>query len=248
MLAGLLTFPHKKRLITAKVSLGQLAQLKNKAVVVVRAALAQQAVAITRQLWQAGFKAVEITTPTPGFLEALQELAAEKPAGALLGLGTVLQPGHWQAALALGVDFMASPVLLLPAMACAQEAETLFLPGIATPTEYFTAAQAGALAVKVFPAKQLGGAGFLKALQGPFTTQSLGQALGKTPPALIPFGGVEPEEAQAYFKAGAWAVGLGSALMPNATNKTGPLFTETPPDLSYPNQLKKALLAIRHYQ
>jgi 2-dehydro-3-deoxyphosphogluconate aldolase/(4S)-4-hydroxy-2-oxoglutarate aldolase len=74
-----------------------------------------------------------------------------------------------------------------------------------TPTEIVTAWEAGASCIKVFPIQAVGGASYIKALQGP---------LGNIP--LIPTGGVSLENAQEFLKAGAIAVGLSGELFPKA--------------------------------
>ena len=74
------------------------------------------------------------------------------------------------------------------------------VPGAASPTEISTAVTMGATMVKVFPAAQLGGPGYLRAIHG-----VLGQ------PALVPTGGITADDAAAYLAAGATALGVGSA-------------------------------------
>lgn len=75
------------------------------------------------------------------------------------------------------------------------------LPGAATPTEIDLALRSGATAVKVFPAEQLGGPGYIKAILSP---------LGN--PSLVPTGGVTTANAAEYLRAGAVALGAGTAL------------------------------------
>jgi 2-dehydro-3-deoxyphosphogluconate aldolase/(4S)-4-hydroxy-2-oxoglutarate aldolase len=74
-------------------------------------------------------------------------------------------------------------------------------PGAATPTEIDLALTSGATAVKVFPAEQLGGPGYIKAIMSP---------LGNPP--LIPTGGVTTANAAEYMRAGAVALGAGTSL------------------------------------
>jgi 2-dehydro-3-deoxyphosphogluconate aldolase/(4S)-4-hydroxy-2-oxoglutarate aldolase len=79
------------------------------------------------------------------------------------------------------------------------------IPGALTPTEIAAAWQLGASGVKVFPCQSMGGAAYIRHLQGP---------LGHIP--LIPTGGVTLEDGRAYLEAGAIAIGIASSLFPKA--------------------------------
>jgi 2-dehydro-3-deoxyphosphogluconate aldolase/(4S)-4-hydroxy-2-oxoglutarate aldolase len=76
------------------------------------------------------------------------------------------------------------------------------MPGALTPTEIVSAWQAGADVVKVFPCSALGGAKYLKALQGPLPQIQ-----------LIPTGGVSLATAEEFLAAGAFALGVGGDLV-----------------------------------
>jgi 2-dehydro-3-deoxyphosphogluconate aldolase/(4S)-4-hydroxy-2-oxoglutarate aldolase len=75
------------------------------------------------------------------------------------------------------------------------------MPGAMTPTEAFTAWQAGADVVKIFPAN-VGGPRFFRDMRGPLPQLK-----------LMPTGGVNLETASEFIKAGAYAVGVGGALV-----------------------------------
>jgi 2-dehydro-3-deoxyphosphogluconate aldolase/(4S)-4-hydroxy-2-oxoglutarate aldolase len=79
--------------------------------------------------------------------------------------------------------------------------DVVAIPGGYTPTEILTAWEAGADLVKVFPATGLG-PGYLKDLRGPLPQLR-----------LVPTGGVTAENAAAFLKAGAFAVGVGGSLL-----------------------------------
>jgi 2-dehydro-3-deoxyphosphogluconate aldolase/(4S)-4-hydroxy-2-oxoglutarate aldolase len=85
------------------------------------------------------------------------------------------------------------------------EAGIPIVPGALSPTEIVTAWQAGASCIKVFPIEAVGGANYIKSLQGP---------LGQIP--LIPTGGVTLENAKEFIIAGAVAVGLSGELFPKS--------------------------------
>jgi 2-dehydro-3-deoxyphosphogluconate aldolase/(4S)-4-hydroxy-2-oxoglutarate aldolase len=106
-------------------------------------------------------------------------------------------------AIACGSQFCFTPHVNAELIKKAVQAEIPIIPGALTPTEIVTAWQLGANAVKVFPVQSLGGAEYIKSLQGP---------LGHIP--LIPTGGVTLENALSFIQSGAIAVGLSGQLFP----------------------------------
>jgi 2-dehydro-3-deoxyphosphogluconate aldolase/(4S)-4-hydroxy-2-oxoglutarate aldolase len=84
------------------------------------------------------------------------------------------------------------------------------IPGAMTPTEILSAWEAEADLVKVFPAGALGGPSYIKALKGPFPQVQ-----------LVPTGGVSPENALDFVRAGAVAVGMGGELVDKASVAEG---------------------------
>jgi len=104
--------------------------------------------------------------------------------------------------LLAGAQFIVTPTLNLDVIQLAHRYSAVVVPGAMTPTEILTAWNAGADMVKVFPAAQLGGPEYLKAIRGP-----LPQIL------LVPTGGVNLQNAGAFIKAGAAALGAGGELV-----------------------------------
>lgn len=84
------------------------------------------------------------------------------------------------------------------------------VPGAATPTEVWRAANCGADLVKLLPARDLGGPEFVKAIRGP---------LGD--PALVPTGGLEASNAAAFLDAGGTALGVGWVVFPPVALEAG---------------------------
>ena len=180
---------------------------------VVRDGDARRARLITEALLEAGLRAVEITTTTPGCFEILADLArvAER-AGAVLGAGTVRSAEHAAAARAAGAHFVVSPHTD-PAVIAASLAQGLVsIPGAMTPTEIIAARSAGADVVKLFPISAVGGPKMLRLLRGPMPEV----------PCWVS-GEVALEEIEAYVAAGASLVGL-----------TGALTAELPDDVGAP--------------
>jgi 2-dehydro-3-deoxyphosphogluconate aldolase/(4S)-4-hydroxy-2-oxoglutarate aldolase len=155
--------------------------------------------------------AVEVTLDGEDALEQIRRLRAQFGADLVVGAGTVTSSRAASRAVEAGASFLVSPYLDLGVVGWAAREGVAMLPGAITPTEVHQAAAAGAAAVKIFPA-------------GPLGPAYLGAILGPMPDvALVPTGGISPEDAEAWLRAGAAAVGLGSALFAAATDRRGAL-------------------------
>jgi 2-dehydro-3-deoxyphosphogluconate aldolase/(4S)-4-hydroxy-2-oxoglutarate aldolase len=132
----------------------------------------------------------------------IKELTQKYKDEIVMGAGTVLDPETGRAALLAGAQFIVSPTLNLDLIHLAHRYSAVVIPGAMTPTEILTAWNAGADMVKVFPAAQLGGPEYIKAIRGP-----LPQIL------LVPTGGVNLQNAGVFIKAGAAALGVGGELV-----------------------------------
>ncbi|MDX2228588.1 MAG: bifunctional 4-hydroxy-2-oxoglutarate aldolase/2-dehydro-3-deoxy-phosphogluconate aldolase [Leptolyngbyaceae cyanobacterium bins.349] len=155
-----------------------------------------------------GVQLIEITwnSDRPG--EVIQQLRQECP-HAVIGAGTLLTVAQVEAAIAAGAQFLFTPHVnpILIQTAIAQDIP--LVAGALTPTEIVTAWQAGATCVKVFPVQAVGGAEYVRCLQGP---------LGEIP--LIPTGGVTLANTMEFLQAGAIAVGLSGDLFPRQAIQT----------------------------
>jgi 2-dehydro-3-deoxyphosphogluconate aldolase / (4S)-4-hydroxy-2-oxoglutarate aldolase len=120
-----------------------------------------------------------------------------------IGVGTLLYPEQLQGAIAAGAQFCFSPHTDPLLIQGAIDRDIPFIPGALTPTEIHQAWRAGATCVKVFPVAQMGGAAYVRSLQGP---------LGHIP--LVPTGGVNQDNLKDLLAAGAVAVGLSQSLFP----------------------------------
>lgn len=156
-----------------------------------------------RVLLEEGVRLVEVPLTTPGAESIIAELAADAPAGALVGAGTVLKAPQVHEVIAAGAQFIVTPAVTV-AINAAVEAGVPVLAGAYSPSEAWAAHQAGASAVKLFPASA-GGPSYLKALRDPFP---------QIP--FVPVGGVDVLGAGDYFAAGAIAVGVGGPLVGDA--------------------------------
>jgi 2-dehydro-3-deoxyphosphogluconate aldolase / (4S)-4-hydroxy-2-oxoglutarate aldolase len=169
---------------------------------VIRADTTDAAVAVVEALMEAGLIIAEITMTVPGAIEAIASVAKRFGSKVLVGAGTVTDAETVGRALDAGAEFIVSPCLVPKVIEAARRADVAVLPGALTPTEVFEAFRQGGDMVKVFPAQNVGGATYIRALRGPFP---------QIP--LVPTGGVTLDNVGEMFKAGAVAVGVGSEMI-----------------------------------
>lgn len=169
---------------------------------VIRVSSAQEAIDVADAIKEGGVTLIEITMSVQGAIDVIKELNQKYKDEIVLGAGTVLDPETGRAALLAGAQFIVSPTLNLDLIHLAHRYSAVVIPGTMTPTEILAAWNAGADMVKVFPAAQLGGPEYIKAIRGP-----LPQIL------LVPTGGVNLQNAGAFIKAGAAALGVGGELV-----------------------------------
>lgn len=171
------------------------------ALAVVRLPRADDVLPVARALHAGGISAIEVTMTMPGALQAIERLAREGDAEMLIGVGSVLDVSTVRRAVDAGARFVVSPVFRREIVDEAHRHGAAALPGAFTPTEILQAHEAGADLVKVFPSDALGPA-FIKGVLGPMPFLR-----------LVPTGGVTPQNAGGWIRAGASAVGLGGALV-----------------------------------
>jgi 2-dehydro-3-deoxyphosphogluconate aldolase/(4S)-4-hydroxy-2-oxoglutarate aldolase len=180
-------------------------------VAILRAENASRAEAVVDVLLENGIRSLELTLTTTGALNVVERLATRLPAGTDLGVGTVLTADEVDRAVGAGARFVVSPSVVPAVIEAAARHGIASYPGAFTPTEIHAAWNAGASAVKLFPAGALG-PGYLKAVRAP---------LPDVP--LVPTGGVDIEAVGSWLAAGAVAVGLGSPLIGDALTSDGDL-------------------------
>ena len=185
-------------------------------VAVLRADSPTQLMDVSKALREGGVVAIEVTMTTPGALKVIEEAAARMK-DSIIGVGTVLDPETARAAILAGAEYIVSPTLHPGVIEMARRYSKIVMPGAFTPTEILTAWQAGADVVKVFPAS-VGGPAYFKDVKGPLPQVR-----------LMPTGGVDLTTTGAFIKAGACAVGAGSAMVDKKAVSAGKfdLITET---------------------
>lgn len=154
--------------------------------------------AVTR----AGIPIVEITMVVPGAVQLISHLVRSDP-NILVGAGTVLDTDTAQRCVDAGAGFLTAPSFNPAIVGFAAKKNITVLPGALTPTEIVTAWEAGADFIKVFPCAQVGGDGYIKALN---------TSLPQIP--LIAAGGVNQQTAAKFILSGATAIGVGTELIP----------------------------------
>jgi 2-dehydro-3-deoxyphosphogluconate aldolase/(4S)-4-hydroxy-2-oxoglutarate aldolase len=170
-----------------------------KIVAIIRGAQPGHVLDIVNALHAGGICAVEITLNSDNALQVIKEVAAAVKDSMLVGAGTVLNASAALAAIDAGAQFIISPSFDVETISVTKARNIVSIPGAYTPTEILKAHEAGADIVKVFPAS---GPQYIKDIRGP---------LSHIP--LMPTGGVNISNIQAFQEAGAVAFGIGSSLV-----------------------------------
>jgi 2-dehydro-3-deoxyphosphogalactonate aldolase len=160
-----------------------------------------QAVAVGNTLIDAGFKIIEVPLNSPEPLLSIERLVDALGDRALIGAGTVLKASDIGAVAKAGGRLVVMPHADASLIRKADHLGLFCIPGVATPTEAFAALDAGADALKMFPAEAM-----------PPAVVKAWRAVLRPPVKLLPVGGITPEGMAGYVDAGASGFGLGSAL------------------------------------
>ena len=179
-------------------------------IAIIRADSGEDLVRVVEAVAEGGIRCIEVTMTTPGALRCLELAAVRLSATDIcLGVGSVLDAETARLAILAGARYVVSPVLAPGVIETAHRYGCPCLPGAFTPTEIFTAWEAGADMVKVFPAS-LGGLDYIKAVRAP---------LPNIP--LVPTGGVDLNNLAAFVAAGVSAIGVGGNLAGKDLIKAG---------------------------
>jgi 2-dehydro-3-deoxyphosphogalactonate aldolase len=157
--------------------------------------------AVALALHAAGFRLIEVPLNSPDPFDSIARIRRALPSDALVGAGTVLRSDDVERLKAAGGELVVMPHADRTVIRAVNAAGLVCVPGVATPTEAFAALDAGADALKLFPAELISPS-VLKAMRA-----VLPQAL-----RLFPVGGITADAMAGYVRAGANGFGLGSAL------------------------------------
>lgn len=175
--------------------------ISQRAVAVVRMSESDKILRVVEALLKGGLSAIEITMTTPNALKIITQCNKQMGQDLLVGVGSVLDSKTAEQAISAGAKYVVSPVLKKEIITTAHDNGIPAMPGAFTPTEIQEAHECGADIIKVFPADVVGMA-FFRAVRAPMPHVR-----------LMPTGGVTLDNAGDWIRAGACAVGVGSALL-----------------------------------
>ena len=170
-------------------------------VAILRGVRPDEVEAIGDALVEAGFTLIEVPMNSPDPLDSVRRLAQRLGTRAVIGAGTVLRPQDGGAVADAGGAMVISPNANPTVIAATAAAGLVSLPGVSTPTEAFAALEAGATALKLFPAEG----------SDPKVLKAMLAVLPKGL-RVLPVGGIAPGTMAPWRTAGAAGFGLGSAL------------------------------------
>jgi 2-dehydro-3-deoxyphosphogalactonate aldolase len=170
-------------------------------VAILRGVQPAEAESICAALERAGICIVEVPLNSPNPLESISILSRSFASRMLIGAGTLTEPSQVGEVAAAGGRMIVTPHADTAIVRAAKAAGLFAIPGFFNPTEAFALLQAGADAIKLFPAEVLGPP-MLKALRAVLPKSAI----------IIPVGGVGTEQIAPWMAAGALGLGIGSAI------------------------------------
>ena len=170
-------------------------------VAIIRGVTPAEAADIASALYEGGIRIIEVPLNSPDPLASVRAIADALGERALIGAGTVLQPEQVAQVRDAGGRIVVSPNMNPAVIRATVEAGMVSLPGIFTPSEAFTALDAGAHALKLFPAEAA----------SPKVVKAIRAVLPKGAHLLV-VGGVTPDSMAGWLEAGADGFGLGSGV------------------------------------
>jgi 2-dehydro-3-deoxyphosphogluconate aldolase / (4S)-4-hydroxy-2-oxoglutarate aldolase len=163
---------------------------------------------VVKACYEGGVRVFEFTNrgdfATLVFAE-LNKWAIKQCPEMILGVGSVIDEGTAAMYIALGANFIVSPLIDESTAKVCNKRKISWSPGCGTVSEIGRAHELGAEIIKIFPGAEVGGPAFVKAVKGPMPWTS-----------IMPTGGVSPTEdnLKEWFEAGVTCVGMGSKLFP----------------------------------
>jgi 2-dehydro-3-deoxyphosphogalactonate aldolase len=170
-------------------------------IAILRGVRPDEVVGVGEALVDAGFSLIEVPLNSPDALDSVARLASALARRAVIGAGTVVREDEVASVQAAGGTMIVSPNTNVKVIEASASAGLVSLPGISTPSEAFAALDAGATALKLFPAEASSPA-VLKAMRAVLPSGT----------RVLPVGGITPDTLQPWKAAGAAGFGLGSAL------------------------------------
>jgi 2-dehydro-3-deoxyphosphogluconate aldolase/(4S)-4-hydroxy-2-oxoglutarate aldolase len=187
--------------------------LEHKIVAILRGASPDDVLKIALALHKGGIKILEVTLNSFNALESIGQLSETVGGKMEIGAGTVLDVETAKSAIDAGAKFIISPSLDPEVIKITKQRGAVSIPGAYTPTEIVNAFNWGGDIIKLFPSSS--NVGYMREIRAP---------LPHIP--LMPTGGINRENMLDYLKAGASALGIGSALV-NTNHKISEQYLET---------------------
>jgi 2-dehydro-3-deoxyphosphogalactonate aldolase len=170
-------------------------------IAIIRGVTPDEAEAIGEAIYEGGIRIIEVPLNSPEPLKSIERLAAKFGDRMLVGGGTVFTPASVEDIQAVGGRLIISPHTNPSVIRATAQAGLVSCPGYFTPTEAFAALDAGATALKLFPAEGASTA-VLKAQMA---------VIPKDVPMIV-VGGIKPDNMKPWIDAGAAGFGLGGGL------------------------------------
>jgi 2-dehydro-3-deoxyphosphogalactonate aldolase len=170
-------------------------------VAITRGVTPDEVEAIGGAIFDAGIRIIEVPLNSPEPLRSIERLASRFGGEALIGAGTVLNPQQVRDVASAGGRLIISPNTNADVIAASVSAGLVSVPGYFTPSEAFAALDAGATALKLFPAEAA----------SPAVLKAQRAVISRDVPIMVS-GGVAPNNMRPWRDAGASAFGLGSGL------------------------------------
>lgn len=182
--------------------------LQNKAFAVIRLKEAEKALQTVEALIAGGVKNIEITLTSEDPYNVIREVSNKFSCIAEIGVGSVLNSQMLKKSVNAGATYVVTPIFKPELIDLSHSLNCPIFVGAYSPTEIYSATEAGADIVKVFPANIVG-MDYFKAIKAPMPDLN-----------IMPTGGVNLSNADQWFKVGACAVGVGGALVDNEAIKS----------------------------
>ena len=170
-------------------------------VAIIRGVKPEEAGAIGTAIRDAGIRIIEVPLNSPEPLDSIRRLSTSLGDRALVGAGTVLDPAQVGEVKAAGGRLIVSPNTNVEVIEETVSAGLVSSPGFFTPSDAFDALEAGAHALKLFPAEAA----------SPSVLKSLKAVLPSHVPVIV-VGGIAPDSMEPWLHAGADGFGLGGGL------------------------------------
>ena len=170
-------------------------------VAILRGITPAEAIAVGEALWNAGWRIIEVPLNSPEPFESIRRLQRHFGDRILLGAGTVRRLHEVDTLHATGARLMVCPHTDAALIRQAVSLDMFAMPGVATASECMQALDAGADALKLFPADALG-VRTLAALRPVLPSGTI----------VLPVGGIAADNLHPWLAAGAAGFGIGGTL------------------------------------